>query len=68
MKKTYRSVAVDEVVPGEFTHWLSRATVQELMFERSREANKPGLEIRFRVLAAIDEELFRREASNSTLT
>lgn len=54
-----RSTLVEPVAPGDFTFFLSRATLSELLQARTEEVLK-GMATRWRVVLAIDEELHHR--------
>lgn len=57
-------MAAEETVPGDVTHFLNRASIDELMMAKEREVAKGPMHARWQFVRAIDAELEGRKASN----
>lgn len=54
----------EEDVPGDVTHFLNRASIDELLLSKEREESKGPMFARWPLIIMIDEELNIRKASN----
>lgn len=54
----------EEDVPGDVTHFLNRASIDDLLMARDREESKGPMLARWKFVQMIDAELESRKASN----
>ena len=55
---------MNEDVPGDMTHFLNRASIDDLLLAKEREVAKGPMLARWVFVRAIDAELESRKASN----